>query len=115
MAYGKRRWRRVNFLADQFAARWREDYIQSLQVRRKWRRPQRNIEVGDVVVVKKECKRNLWPLGLIVGTKLSRDGIVRTATIKMKPSESGGERIVERAVHDLVVVTPASVLEPEEH
>jgi hypothetical protein len=39
LAYGKRRWRRVQFLADMFWQGWQRDYLQTLQTRRKWSQP----------------------------------------------------------------------------
>ena len=112
LAYGKRRWRRVNYLAEQFSTRWRRDYLHSLQVRRKWLRPSRNIEVGDVVVIKQETQRNTWPLGIVTETKANRDGFVRSATVQLKPSKSGSNKFLDRAVHDLVVVTTADKPSP---
>ena len=108
LAYGKKRWRRVNLLADQFWKRWRRDYIQALTVRRKWLRPTKNVAVGDVVVIKQDTARNSWPMGIVVDTKPNSDGLVRSATIRLKPTEAGTTRTMERAVHDLVVVTAAN-------
>lgn len=34
--YSRKRWRRSQYLADQFWLRWRREYIQNLQVRTKW-------------------------------------------------------------------------------
>ena len=34
--YSRKRWRRVQFLANEFWIRWRNEYIQSLQPRQKW-------------------------------------------------------------------------------
>ena len=62
--YSCRRWRRVQYLADQFWVRWRREYLHSLQPRRKWSSPQPNLNVGDMVVVKEvDAHRKDWPLG----------------------------------------------------
>ena len=37
LAYGKKRWRRVQSLADSFWSEWRSSYLQTLQVRQKWK------------------------------------------------------------------------------
>ena len=50
--YARRRWKRVQYLADQFWVRWRREYLQSLQKRPKWNEHKRNLVVGDVVIVK---------------------------------------------------------------
>ncbi|KAF2343942.1 hypothetical protein FHG87_025302, partial [Trinorchestia longiramus] len=65
LAYGKRRWRRVQFLADCFWNRWRRSYLSNLTFRRKWKSP-RKYEVGDIVLVQdRNTKRNRWPIGRI--------------------------------------------------
>ena len=38
--YSKRRWRCVQHLANQFWCRWRKEFLQSLQLRQKWLKPQ---------------------------------------------------------------------------
>ena len=106
LAYGRRRHRRVQFLAEQFWLRWRRDYLKALQVRRKWRSSRRNLEVGDVVVVRENVPRNCWPMGIVAAVKVSSDGVVRSCTIQLKPNKSGSARTACRAVHDLVLLVP---------
>ena len=89
LSYGKRRWKRVQYLADQFWVRWKRDYLKTLQVRRKWQRRTRNVVVGDVVIVKENSPRNSWPMGIVTDTKFNSDGLVRSTTIRLKPSPSG--------------------------
>ena len=52
--YARQRWRKLQFLAGQFWTRWRREYIQNLQVRTKWNKEQRNLAVGDIVLMKDE-------------------------------------------------------------
>ena len=40
------RWRRVQVCANEFWLRWREEYLQMLQVRHKWVPPRKNLTVG---------------------------------------------------------------------
>jgi len=49
-----RRWKQVQYLADVFWRRWSREYFPLLQPRQKWSRPQRNLAVGDVVLVANE-------------------------------------------------------------
>ena len=52
--YTRNRWRRVQFLTEQFWHRWRKEYC-SLQYRRqKWNRTSRNVQVGDIVLMREE-------------------------------------------------------------
>ena len=50
--YARRRWRRVQYLADQFWIRWRREYLQSMQTRTKWQGTRSNLRAGDVVLVR---------------------------------------------------------------
>ena len=76
--YCRRRWRRVQYLANELWLRWRGEYLQMLQVRQKWVQPKRNLAVGDIVISKEsERTRNKWPLGKVVQVYPSDDGYVR--------------------------------------
>ena len=62
--YCQKRWCRVQYLANQFWNRWCLECLQTLQTRKKWLMPQRNICVGDVVLLKEEnLVRNQWQTG----------------------------------------------------
>ena len=103
--FGKHRWRRVQYLADQFWLSWKRDYFSALNIRRKWRKPNRNVCMGDIVVIKEQGPRNRWPLGLVVGVKTNQDGLVRSATVQTGTSATGPPRQMRRAANDLVVIT----------
>ena len=49
--YLRRRWRRVQHLTNAFWERWRKEFLSTLQLRKKWIKPQRNMAVNDVVFV----------------------------------------------------------------
>ena len=58
--------------------------MQMLQERKKWKEERRNIECGDVVILKEEdCHRNDWPLGLVVKAVKSDDGCVREVMVRV--------------------------------
>ena len=44
-------WRQTQILADHFWRRWVKEYVPALQDRKKWHRPRRNAQVGDLVLV----------------------------------------------------------------
>jgi hypothetical protein len=78
-----RRWRHVQLLADRFWKRWVREYLPTLQLRKKWIKPQRNLCVGDVVLIVDEITpRNEWPLGRVVETLPGQDGLVRVVKVK---------------------------------
>ncbi|XP_059091684.1 uncharacterized protein LOC131887171 [Tigriopus californicus] len=112
LAYGKRRWRRVQYLSEQFWIRWRGEYLQDLQTRRKWLRPKRSLKVGDIVILKsKSEKRMSWPLGRIEQVRVSLDGHVRSAivkTIDTTTKMSSKPRFFERPISEIVLLVPSN-------
>ena len=103
--YSRRRWRRVQYLADQFWVRWRREYVQSLQKRSKWNKPRRNLNTGDVVLVKDEdAHRNDWPLGRITEAIKSQDGEVRKAHVELL--REGKKKTYLRPIKELVLLVP---------
>ena len=102
----------MQYLANQFWKRWRLEYLQTLQTRKKWLAPQRNICVGDVVLLKEEnLVRNQWQLGRIQEVFSDSDGLVRKVKVELASTDlnAKGERlspvtVLERPVHKLVVL-----------
>ena len=79
----RRRWRQVQYLADQFWKRWIRDYLPTLSRRQKWTVPRRNMKVNDLVLLKDEnLPRNQWFFARISRVYESPDGFVRTVDIK---------------------------------
>ena len=110
--YSRKRWRRVQYLANEFWSRWRKEFLQNLQPRTKWVRPRRNMRIDDIVLVKDEnLPRNEWRLGRIVEAHLDEDGHLRKVRVSMgDPSlDAKGRRIgpiasLERPIHKLVLL-----------
>jgi hypothetical protein len=76
--YSKKRWRRVQYLINEFWSHWKKEFLQSLQTRQKWVQPQKNLKKGDIVVVNDEdLPRNQWKLARVAETFPSDDGLVR--------------------------------------
>ena len=62
-------WKQVQYLADIFWRRWSGKYLPLLELRQTWVRPQRNLTIGDVVLVATESsQQNSWLIGRIVET-----------------------------------------------
>ena len=95
--YCRKRWRCVQFLADEFWRRWMREFLPTLQKRQKWQQVEENIMVNDVVLV---CDENLprskWPMGRIIALIPSQDSLVRKVKVI-----SGGN-VYERPVHKMV-------------
>ncbi len=59
-----KQWRQVQALANQFWTRWSREYLPCLQQRQKWTVPRRNLQVGDLVLLRdKQIARNCWAHG----------------------------------------------------
>ena len=106
LSYGSRRWRRVQYLSNQFWVRWKREYLINQQKRHKWMHKSRNVCVGDVVLLSENASRNSWPMGIISEVMKSKDGLVRRVKIRMRPLNSNKAHFKERAIHDLVMLVP---------
>ena len=92
--------------------RWNKEYLQSLQPRSKWSKPQRNLKVDDIVIVKDNAlARNHWKLGRITEALPDNDGLVRKVKVMLSDSglDNRGKRvraveIYERPIHSLVLL-----------
>jgi hypothetical protein len=108
--YSKKRWRRVQGLANLFWSKWKNQYLQNLQPRQKWLKAQNNVQVGDIVLLKNDqLHRNEWPLARVVELHDSRDDLVRKAKVQLATAklDSKGKRLhpptqLERPIHKLV-------------
>lgn len=71
-----------------FWNRWFTEYISQLQQRQKWKTNQRNLSVGELVLLQ---ENNLppykWTLGRISAVHPGTDGVVRVATVKTANGE----------------------------
>jgi len=58
-SYVRKRWKQVQYMADQFWRRWTKEYLQTMQVRQKWQDVRQNLAVDDMVLLYDEhlpCK-----------------------------------------------------------
>ena len=96
--YGRKRWRKVQHLANEFWTRWKKEYLSNIQKRQKWTAPKRNVEVGDIVMLKEEDLTRSWRLAKVEGTTVGKDGLVRSVRLKT------GDGLLDRPIHKLVVL-----------
>jgi hypothetical protein len=82
----RRRWRQAQYLADVFWKRWLREYVPGLIARSKWQAQHKtSIQRGDVVlVVDKQVPRGQWPLGVVQEVRCGRDGLPRSAAVRMQ-------------------------------
>ena len=83
--YSQKRWRQVQYLADQFWLRFRREYLQTLQVRQKWHKKEPNFSVNDLVLMYDEnAPRGSWPLGKVIEVYPDSQGNVRQVLVRTK-------------------------------
>ena len=98
--YCKRRWRRVQHVANEFWSRWSKEYLQSLQARQKWTLQRRNFTEGDIVLLKDDntC-RNKWPMGRVIAARRDHQGQVKSVTV-----QPATESVLSRPINKLVLL-----------
>ena len=109
LAYGTRRYRRVQYLSEQFWQRWRNEYLQTLTRRHKWKHKQPCIIVGDVVLLKeKQSPRNQWPMGKVQSVKFSDDGLTLSVSVSLlKTGNTFDRRTFWRPISDMILLIPS--------
>ena len=99
--YVRRRWRRVQYLANLFWSRWHNEYLLLQQRRQKWTQPRRNLGIDDIVLIKDDTlPRCSWLLGRVLATEDDGIGHVRIVTVKTQNSE------LRRPINKLVLLVP---------
>ncbi|XP_042208754.1 uncharacterized protein LOC121857010 [Homarus americanus] len=82
-----RRWKHVQYLADQFWKRWLTEYLPQLRTRQVHFRPRSNFRPGDLIIIAEANNpRKKWHLGRVMEVKAGEDGFVRQAVVKTTTS-----------------------------
>ena len=59
-------WKQVQVLSDIFLKLWQNEFLRTLQARRKWPIEHSYVKPGDVILLgEKNVKRGDWPMGII--------------------------------------------------
>ena len=83
--YLSKRWRRVQYLANIFWTRWRHEYLESINKRRKWTGQQRNVSVNDIVLV---CDENAARSDArVVKCFTLKDNLVRSVKLQLATTQ----------------------------
>ena len=81
----RNRWRLIQNLVRVLWKRWREEYLSTLNTRKKWREAKENLKVGDVVlVVDQNTPRGQWHLGRVEEVFPGQDGQVRVIQVSTR-------------------------------
>ncbi|GFW13334.1 integrase catalytic domain-containing protein [Trichonephila clavipes] len=77
------RWDIVQKMKLGFWRKWKIDYLSNLQTRTKWKCPNNNFKVGEIVIIKEDnIPPATWPLGKVIETHPGKDGVVRVVTLR---------------------------------
>ena len=92
----RKRWRRIQELVRHFWSRWMREWLPVLNARQKWFQTQRDVQIGDVMlVISPDTSRGNWPLGRVLEVYPAQDGHVRVVKIQV------GEGTLIRPVNKL--------------
>lgn len=81
--YLRQSWRHTQLLADRFLKRWVAEVLPTMTRRTNWFNRVKPIEVDDVIIiVDPNLPRHCWPKGIVIGTKIAKDGQVRSTIVK---------------------------------
>ncbi|CAI5670949.1 unnamed protein product [Oreochromis niloticus] len=113
--YLRKRWRKVQYLANEFWTRWKREYLLNLQQRGKWCKTQRNAKINDIVMLMdNSLPRNEWKLAKVTKVYPSEDGIIRKLELLISDAtlDDQGKRVnkpvyLERPIHKTVTLLEA--------
>ena len=92
-----RRWQLCQALVRHFWKRWSAEYLTTVNRLNKWRYPTRNIEIGDVVLMREDnTGPTQWPLARVTSVYQGQDGLVRV--VKLKTSKGEYNRPISKVV-----------------
>ena len=88
--------------------KWVRDFFPSLLIRQKWHLQKRNLQVGDIVLIRDlNVVRGEWHRGQVVKTYRHDDEkIVRIVDIRYKLPANRRFTVIKRAVQSIVVLLP---------
>ena len=103
----------IESVVDQFWKRWIKDVFPNMIIRPKWHVEQRNVQVGDIVMIQdSDAFRGNYRMGTINKTFPGVDGKVRSVRVGYKNNDTGpnytGKNFtyVDRPVRKLIVIVP---------
>jgi Pao retrotransposon peptidase/Family of unknown function (DUF5641)/Protein of unknown function (DUF1759) len=114
--YGRHRWRKAQAIAEEFWRVWKSQYLKNIIIRQKWANPDRDLCVGDVVIVDDgETNRGSWKVGIVDEVFPSKDNKIRAAKVRLgnRRLDRFGKSIepatfLERPIHGLVLLLPSN-------
>lgn len=93
-------YQRVILIKQKFWKQFYSSYLSELQTRNKWLKPEKNLRIGDLVIVKDEATPpTCWPLGRIISININKtDNLVRSVEILTSKGQ------YTRPIHKLILL-----------
>lgn len=63
--YNRKQWKRTQHLVQEFWSWWRKEFLATLQEREKWKKHRRNLQIGDMILLKEEIGQVNRPMGRV--------------------------------------------------
>ncbi|XP_008179961.1 uncharacterized protein LOC103308419 [Acyrthosiphon pisum] len=79
----RQRWTLVQQIQLHFWQRWQKEYLQTMQTRNKWQRPNQDLAVDDLVIIKEPIPPLTWSTARVVKIYPGEDNVVRVADVKL--------------------------------
>lgn len=96
---GRHYFKAIQAQVQSFWQQWSEDYLQALTQLPKWREEQKNIKLGQLVLIRTEnLPPTYWAMGRVIGIRKGTDGNVRAVSLKTQSGQ------LERSIHKLCVL-----------
>ncbi|XP_046808375.1 uncharacterized protein LOC124420210 [Lucilia cuprina] len=77
------RWQKLKIQHQNFCKRWKDEYLKELHKRYKWKNNTREVEIGDIVVIRQDnLAPNEWLLGRVTKTHPGSDGRNRVVDLQ---------------------------------
>ena len=92
---------------EEFWNKWRIVVFHSLVPQYKWHKSQRNVSVGDIVLVSEDQAMVAeYKLGQVDEVKVSKDGLVRAVKVRTVSRNENRFTYLDRPIHKLCVIVP---------
>ena len=92
------RWEARKELVMKFRELWLEQYLSQLQERQRWRTKGPNLNVGDLVLLKTENKKQFqWPVARVNKIMRGKDGLMHTVLVRTKTNRD----LLRRGIHEI--------------
>ena len=112
--YSRKRWRHIQHIGNEFWVTWQKEFLWSLQPCHKWNEKHRNFQNGGIVLLKTDANRNQWPIAKVVGINSDAEGFARSVKLLIGKTRNDGERILERAIHKIILLMESEIWFPDE-